>query len=414
MGQAPKGPGDTAANSKEKDPAMKPYFVNFTLWEDRPRLGLDAASGSKKNSTASNLSTSGNTESNESKDDAGSTGGEANGVAKYVGLVHDFRRKRHQHPSVDEQDSKNNNENGRDNSPSRTCVKPKRIWPVPEPHLLVVCYSAVDFESFREVEDTVVPEVTEAFPSAPLILVATKCDLKDNSPTSSLHEEGQDSISTAQEEDEEEAGDGVSGELHSVTSEMGRDLAHRIGARAFVECSAKEQRGLRHVLEEAVWISFDNWIQVQRSVQSPSSSGGQFQPNPNTPSASPRGLHSGAAAAVAKAEKVNRKWSLAATLSTSVLASSWPSTASWSTSTSAAASMTSLVSNDSSRSHGVSGAASYRAKPCETPRPAISIQDPFSSAFPSLPGFPGGSTFSLNKQRKQSYGVKQVKKIFKT
>ena len=69
-------------------------------------------------------------------------------------------------------------------------VKPKRIWPVPEPHLLVVCYSAVDFESFREVEDTVVPEVTEAFPSAPLILVATKCDLKDNSPTSSLHEEG--------------------------------------------------------------------------------------------------------------------------------------------------------------------------------------------------------------------------------
>ena len=70
-------------------------------------------------------------------------------------------------------------------------VKPKRIWPVPEPHLLVVCYSAVDFESFREVEDTVVPEVTEAFPSAPVILVATKCDLKDNnSPTSSLHEEG--------------------------------------------------------------------------------------------------------------------------------------------------------------------------------------------------------------------------------
>ena len=68
------GLGDTAAaNSKEKDPAMKPYFVNFTLWEDRPRLGLDAASGSKKNSTASNLSTSGNTESNESK-----------GIAKFL------------------------------------------------------------------------------------------------------------------------------------------------------------------------------------------------------------------------------------------------------------------------------------------------------------------------------------------
>ena len=40
-----------------KDPSQKPYFVNFTFWEDRPRLGLDLPA-SKKNSTASTISTS--------------------------------------------------------------------------------------------------------------------------------------------------------------------------------------------------------------------------------------------------------------------------------------------------------------------------------------------------------------------
>ena len=52
----------------------------------------------------------------------------------------------------------------------------------------------------------------------------------------------------------------------------------------------------------------------------------------------------------------------------------------------------------------------FRSKPCETPRPAISIQDPFSCAFPSLPG----TGFVGIKQRKQSYGRAAVKKIWNT
>ena len=54
-----RGKGAGGANSSSsKDPSLRPYFVNFTLWEDRPRIGLDQQGSSKKNSTASNVSSS--------------------------------------------------------------------------------------------------------------------------------------------------------------------------------------------------------------------------------------------------------------------------------------------------------------------------------------------------------------------
>ena len=45
-------------SNSSKDPSLKPYFVNFTFWEDRPRRGSDNLCTSKKNSTASTVSSS--------------------------------------------------------------------------------------------------------------------------------------------------------------------------------------------------------------------------------------------------------------------------------------------------------------------------------------------------------------------
>ena len=53
-----------------------------------------------------------------------------------------------------------------------------RIWPIPEPHVIIVCYSAVDASSFMEVGTEIVPELNKRFPNVPRILVATKEDLK--------------------------------------------------------------------------------------------------------------------------------------------------------------------------------------------------------------------------------------------
>ena len=53
-----------------------------------------------------------------------------------------------------------------------------RIWPTPEPHVIVVCYSVVDVASFMEVGTEIIPELNKRFPNVPRILVATKEDLK--------------------------------------------------------------------------------------------------------------------------------------------------------------------------------------------------------------------------------------------
>ena len=59
-------------------------------------------------------------------------------------------------------------------------LPPKRIWPIPEPDVLVLCYSAIDMASYIEVESEIVPEVMKRFPRIPMILVATKDDMKTN------------------------------------------------------------------------------------------------------------------------------------------------------------------------------------------------------------------------------------------
>ena len=69
-------------------------------------------------------------------------------------------------------------------------------------------------------------------------------------------------------------------------------------SRAFIECSAKEQTQLRKIVEEAVWISYQSWF--QRNLSLPKSS--NF---------------------VGCNQKVERKWSLAAQLSSSWPMSSW-------------------------------------------------------------------------------------------
>ena len=69
-------------------------------------------------------------------------------------------------------------------------------------------------------------------------------------------------------------------------------------SRAFIECSSKNQTHLRTVVEESVLISFDSWLQRNFASTKPSKLTGSSQ-------------------------KVERKWSLAAQLSSSFPMHSW-------------------------------------------------------------------------------------------
>ena len=61
-----------------------------------------------------------------------------------------------------------------------TSPEQDRIWPIPEPNVIVICYSVVDPTSFLSVGNEIISELNERFPNVPRILVATKDDLKES------------------------------------------------------------------------------------------------------------------------------------------------------------------------------------------------------------------------------------------
>ena len=48
----------------------------------------------------------------------------------------------------------------------------------PDPDVIVLCFSAVDSSSIQELETEIWPEITQKFDNVPIILVATKCDAR--------------------------------------------------------------------------------------------------------------------------------------------------------------------------------------------------------------------------------------------
>jgi len=98
-------------------------------------------------------------------------------------------------------------------------------------NVFLVCFSLVSPISYENVATRWYPEVIHFCPDVPQILVGTKTDLrKDQVILEQLKEQG-----------------------HSpITAEMGNDLAKKIKAVKYLECSAKTGENLKLVFDEAV------------------------------------------------------------------------------------------------------------------------------------------------------------------
>lgn len=88
----------------------------------------------------------------------------------------------------------------------------------PDSDVIIVTYTVDNPESFICVEDKWVPEIRHFCPKVPMLLVATKVDLRDDEYKIKVLAESKES---------------------AVTLNEGRELAQKIGAYSFVECSAK-------------------------------------------------------------------------------------------------------------------------------------------------------------------------------
>ncbi len=58
------------------------------------------------------------------------------------------------------------------------CMPRPDFWP--EPDIIVLCYSSVDIHSIKQIEAEIWPELAEKYPGIPVILVATKCDARED------------------------------------------------------------------------------------------------------------------------------------------------------------------------------------------------------------------------------------------
>ncbi|XP_063050690.1 uncharacterized protein LOC134445570 [Engraulis encrasicolus] len=101
----------------------------------------------------------------------------------------------------------------------------------PQTDVFLLCFAVDSPESFQNISEKWALEVKHFCPGVPFILVATKAELRDD----------EDVKKRLKKKNQE-----------PVTTEDGKAMAERIGAYAYMECSAKTSRGLREVFDTAI------------------------------------------------------------------------------------------------------------------------------------------------------------------
>jgi len=103
-----------------------------------------------------------------------------------------------------------------------------------ETHVVMVCYSVDNPTSLENVETKWIDEILEYCPGVKLVLVALKCDLRDDPAVAERL---------------------ARYNTHPVQYEQGLAVARRIRASRYLECSAKHNRGVTEVFYEAARVS---------------------------------------------------------------------------------------------------------------------------------------------------------------
>ncbi|KAJ3731734.1 P-loop containing nucleoside triphosphate hydrolase protein [Lentinula guzmanii] len=106
-----------------------------------------------------------------------------------------------------------------------------------ETHVVMICFSVDNPISLENVETKWLDEILEFCPGVKLVLVALKCDLRDDY---SIKERLQRFGS------------------HPVQYEEGLAVARRIRASRYLECSSKHNRGVSEVFYEAARVSLSS------------------------------------------------------------------------------------------------------------------------------------------------------------
>ena len=104
----------------------------------------------------------------------------------------------------------------------------------PQTDVFLVCFSVVCPNSFDRIQEKWYPEISHHCPGVPIVLVGNKIDLRDDPNT----------IATLRER-----------RISPVTREQGLEMAKRIKAVKYVECSALTGENLKDVFHTAAEVA---------------------------------------------------------------------------------------------------------------------------------------------------------------
>ncbi|RKF76605.1 GTP-binding protein RHO3 [Golovinomyces cichoracearum] len=104
-------------------------------------------------------------------------------------------------------------------------------------HAIMLCFSVDSKDSLENVESKWVREIAENCQGVNIVLVALKCDLRE------------------QNDDEPEEGEEPHEKKATINYEQGLAVARRINALRYLECSAMRNRGVNEVFTEAARVA---------------------------------------------------------------------------------------------------------------------------------------------------------------
>ena len=100
----------------------------------------------------------------------------------------------------------------------------------PQTDIFLACFSIISPISFEHIEHKWHPEIIHHCPGVPILLVGNKIDLRDDAATLAVLKEQRSA---------------------PITKTQGLEMAKKIGAVKYLECSAKTQKGLKEVFTTA-------------------------------------------------------------------------------------------------------------------------------------------------------------------
>ncbi|EFZ03929.1 Small GTPase superfamily, Rho type [Metarhizium robertsii ARSEF 23] len=127
---------------------------------------------------------------------------------------------------------------------------PSTNIPPDDTDLIMLCYSVDSKDSLENVESKWVGEITDNCPGVKLVLVALKCDLREGGGD----DEADDAAaSAAAPADGNANSERPRGPL--IEYDKGLEVAKRIGASRYLECSAMKNRGVNEAFTEAARVA---------------------------------------------------------------------------------------------------------------------------------------------------------------